>query len=56
MSINSCVFILPVGFKLGGVTTWSIKMAKYLTTDGLLITLIRHTDNISTVNSSFFLE
>lgn len=54
--MKSCVFVLPSGFMVGGVTTWSIKMAKYLTKDGLSTTLIRHTDNLSTINDAFLAE
>ncbi|MGC8712881.1 MAG: hypothetical protein ACP5RH_10860, partial [Leptodesmis sp.] len=54
--MNSYVFILPTGFMVGGVTTWSIKIAKYLTQCGLSTTLIRHTDDISTVDDAFLAE
>lgn len=38
------IFVLPLGFSLGGVTTWSAKMSKQIINHELPTTLIRHTE------------
>jgi glycosyltransferase involved in cell wall biosynthesis len=40
----STTFILPNGFDLGGVTTWSVEMAERLARSGRQISLVRHVD------------
>jgi len=54
--MNKCIFILPQGLMLGGVSTWSIKMARCLTEHGLSSIVIRHADDIAAVDDSFVPE
>lgn len=46
----STTFILPNGFDLGGVTTWSEEMAERLASAGRRTTLVRHIDRFAGEN------
>jgi glycosyltransferase involved in cell wall biosynthesis len=48
MKTQKCIFILPWGFSLGGVSTWSSKMTKQIISRNLKAISIRHTEREDT--------
>jgi glycosyltransferase involved in cell wall biosynthesis len=48
MKPQKCIFVLPWGFALGGVSTWSSKMTKQIISHDSNAILIRHTEREDT--------